>query len=202
MKIANLRIFAFLLLLIFTWGCGRQEETITPEEAKKILASKEISISPEALLSYIITDSTHNVRLLLTAGVNPDAIVMEAPLLVWVSSMGKTEYARMLLRHGARVNIRDRGVSPLMAAAMEGHETMVVELLAHNANVDLQNENGMTALMSAAYNGHHEIVRLLLRRGANPDLEMLHGITAEELAESEGHHQTALLLREHRTAVF
>ncbi len=194
--------FIFFALLLASCGSKDESETISREEAIESLLEKQIDLNAEGVLTFMIADRLDVVDLMLIAGINPNAIVMEAPLLVWASSMGKTEAVRLLLRHGARVNIRDKGVSPLMIAAMEGHEHVVSELLAHNANIDLQNENGMTALMSAAYGGHHEIVRKLLRQGANADLEMLNGMNAEELAESEGHLQTALLLREHRNAVF
>jgi ankyrin repeat protein len=60
-------------------------------------------------------------------------------------------------------------LTPLVAAASEGHETTVKLLLDHGAAIDFVS-NSSTALIVAANRGHQNIVRLLLDNGANIDL--------------------------------
>ncbi len=55
--------------------------------------------------------------------------------LIHASLGGHTEVVRLLLRHGAKVNIRDRsmGVTALSGAASNGHKATVLALLAAGA---------------------------------------------------------------------
>ena len=58
------------------------------------------------------------------------------------------------------------GNSPVHLASCAGHTTVVEELIASGAAVEVHNENGHTSLMEAASAGHVEIARLLLLAGA------------------------------------
>lgn len=49
-----------------------------------------------------------------------------------------------------------------MLAVSHGRMDMVQALLAHGANVNVQDDEGSTALMCASEHGHVEIVKLLL----------------------------------------
>lgn len=49
-----------------------------------------------------------------------------------------------------------------MLAVSHGRMDMVQALLAHGANVNIQDDEGSTALMCASEHGHVEIVKLLL----------------------------------------
>ena len=60
----------------------------------------------------------------------------------------------------------DTGITALMAASFSGQFENVKLLLAHGANVNLQNCNGLSALIFASHNGQLEIVKLLLEHGA------------------------------------
>ena len=59
------------------------------------------------------------------------------------------------------------GVTPLMAAAFNGHKDIVEVLLAHGAPVDARMNQGATALMLAAMRGDIPVVRALLSAGAD-----------------------------------
>ena len=58
-----------------------------------------------------------------------------------------------------------------MDAASYGHLSIVLVLLQHSANPDLQEVDGDTALRAAAFKGHEPCVKALLRAKANTDLE-------------------------------
>jgi len=77
---------------------------------------------------------------------------------------GHVEVARLLLQHGAQVNMpADSFESPLTLAACGGHTTLAHLLLEEGANIEEVNDEGYTPLMEAAREGHQEMVKLLLK---------------------------------------
>ena len=64
---------------------------------------------------------------------------------------GHLELVRELLKRGARVDLPNSlSGNALMNAAHRGHHFILLVLLQHSANPDLQSNNGVTALMWAA----------------------------------------------------
>jgi serine/threonine-protein phosphatase 6 regulatory ankyrin repeat subunit B len=90
------------------------------------------------------------------------------------------------------------GVTALMSAAQNGHESCVRVLLEANADPNKAKSNGPTALMLAAQNGHESCVRVLLEAGADRKKEhkWYSGWNALKLAEKRGHAAVCDLLRE------
>ena len=79
---------------------------------------------------------------------------------------------RMLLQRGASVNLQDSfGTTALMAAAVNGHTTIVQALLDAKADASLQDENGGTALKKAHFNKHTATVQLLRQHAKRPTAE-------------------------------
>jgi ankyrin repeat protein len=80
--------------------------------------------------------------------------------------------ARVLIEHGADVNVRSTGaiarVPPLGTAAFARSTRLACLLLDAGADVNGQGEGGLTALDTATANGDEELIRLLLERGATP----------------------------------
>ena len=190
-SITKTGLIAALMLLLY--ACSE----ITPDEAEQNLQDENIPVTEEALIANVQTNDAEVVRGLLTAGVTPDAQdEQDVPALIWASDLGYAGIAEQLIAHGARIDTRENGVSPLMIAAMEGHSDVVEILLEADANVDLQNQEGMTALMSAAFSGHKEIVKLLIENQADPLLKMSNGVRAHQLANYEGHEEIASYIRE------
>ncbi|MGB6065920.1 MAG: ankyrin repeat domain-containing protein [Desulfomonilaceae bacterium] len=107
------------------------------------------------------------------------------------------------LNEGADVNTRDQdGLTPLIWAAIQGHEEVVRVLLEQGAALEAKNNNGDTALMWASVMGHKEVVELLLGHGANADLsEPKSGVTALMAAAAEGHTDVVEVLLEKGAAV-
>ena len=79
------------------------------------------------------------------------------------------------------------GWTALMRASFHGHTAIVQVLLAHGAQVDIQNDIGKTALMKASYEGHTAIVQLLLDHGAQVDVHDSEGDTELMHASYRGH---------------
>ncbi len=85
----------------------------------------------------------------------------------WSSlKLGSSELIKLLLDHGAEVDLQDDdGLSALIAASRAGNIEVVKLLLEHNAQVHLANKNGFTALTFASASKSSEIVRLLISHG-------------------------------------
>lgn len=60
-----------------------------------------------------------------------------------------------------------RGETPLIVAALEGHSEVVKFLIARGATVKARNDRGFTALHAAAYRGHLAVVKLLMVNDIN-----------------------------------
>jgi uncharacterized protein len=81
---------------------------------------------------------------------------------------GHADTVKALLTSGKpEVNGRDeRGNTPLIEAARNGHNEVVQALLIAKADVHAKNDDGQTALMLAVQGGHDEVVRALKQAGA------------------------------------
>lgn len=101
----------------------------------------------------------------------------------------QADAARLLIEHGADVNVRSSGpiarVPPLGTAAFVGSTPLARLLLDAGAEVDGVGEGGFTALHAAAQSGNAELVRLLLEYGADASRSAADGTRAADLAGDE-----------------
>lgn len=90
------------------------------------------------------------------------------------------------------------GQTALMLAVSHGRMDMVRALLAHGAEVNIQDDEGSTALMCASEHGHVEIVKLLLAQpGCDATLSDGDESNALSIALEAGHKDIAVLLYAH-----
>ncbi|KAM7018620.1 KN motif and ankyrin repeat domain-containing protein 1a isoform 1-T3 [Tautogolabrus adspersus] len=90
------------------------------------------------------------------------------------------------------------GQTGLMLAVSHGRMDMVRALLAHSADVNVQDDEGSTALMCASEHGHVEIVKLLLAQpGCDATLSDSDESNALSIALEAGHKDIAVLLYAH-----
>ena len=102
--------------------------------------------------------STEAVRPLDETGTTP---------LMYAAVCGTPDVIRVLIRHGASVNVANRsGATALMWAATSRTEN-VKALLALGADVNARTTNGRTALLTAARYGNANAMRALLGAGAD-----------------------------------
>jgi ankyrin repeat protein len=80
-----------------------------------------------------------------------------------------TEMMKILLDHGANVEIKDAdGETPVFVASSSGNPELVRLLLqVGGANPNVKAEDGWSALMMASRSGYHQVVKYLLEAGAD-----------------------------------
>jgi hypothetical protein len=112
---------------------------------------------------------------LAARGLTPDV-----ERLIEASAQGNLSNVALLIEAGVAAGQVEplRQVTPLHAAAAQGHEQVVQTLLAHGAPVDAQDWLGVTPLVAAAYGGHAAVMRVLLDAGAQPQHTTREGIGA------------------------
>ena len=100
-----------------------------------------------------------------------------------------------LLGEGLDIDARDaQGFSPLMLAALAGHDESFDFLLDRGADPNTADLGGNSVLMGAAFRGHVGIVRKLLAAGADPTLPNHAGLDAHGFALTVGRSEVASLL--------
>ena len=110
--------------------------------------------------------------------------------------------ARLLLKHGARVNLRSTsGMMVLHQAAVTGQSGMCELLVDRGAQVDSCDEEGQTALHYAAATGSAPCVTVLVKAGAKLDVKQAQGLTPTHWAAHKGHTDVLGLLLEHGAQV-
>ncbi|MBX3168144.1 MAG: ankyrin repeat domain-containing protein [Candidatus Eremiobacteraeota bacterium] len=95
-------------------------------------------------------------RALLRAGFPVNLCERDGRCSALISAVeaGRIRTARVLLEHGADVNLGRPGVTPLMRAAYRGSLPLVELLLAFGADAGLRDQEGRTALDYADLRGH------------------------------------------------
>lgn len=123
--------------------------------------------------------------------------------LMEVARIGDYLAVDRYLGEGADVNCRDKnGLTPLIWAAIQGHEEVVSLLLDRGGDLEAKNHNGDTTLMWASIMGHREVVECMLDRGAKADIgEPNSGVTALMAAAAKGHSDVAQVLLEKGAAI-
>ena len=80
---------------------------------------------------------------------------------------GRVHIVKILLEHGAKVNIRDtNGRTALTYASGKGYDTITKDLLDAKADTNNLDNYGKTPLSYAVENDFQEIVKLLKASGA------------------------------------
>lgn len=87
--------------------------------------------------------------------------------LFFAAKYGQADVVKLLLKHGANVDIKDKYSTPLHIAILYDHTDIVKLLLEHNADPNNKDNSKSTPLHWAATTGNTEITKLLLAHGAN-----------------------------------
>jgi ankyrin repeat protein len=120
--------------------------------------------------------------------------------------MGHLDAARVLLDHGADVNLgdRSRGMDALLVMAYDDRNLEVMRLLLeHGADVEVPYDDFGSILLDASNGGKAEVIQLLLQHKADVNARSPGGekSTALHWASYDGHSTAAQLLLEHNADV-
>jgi ankyrin repeat protein len=162
-------------------------------------------LKTSALKAAAFGNDTETVRLLLDAGLDPNAADLPGltPLMMAAGWNGNLEAVKLLLAKGANVNAVSRPVmglptriapskfgdlTALLMSTPFGPPELIKTLLDAGANVNGKDVRGMTPLMLALANDHQDpaVIRLLLSQGADPQLKDEVGNTAVDWARRAG----------------
>ena len=119
--------------------------------------------------------------------------------LHFAAFFGKPEAARLLLEHGAGVDVYTRNPfanQPLHAAAAGRHIEVCRILLAAGADVNATQHGGFAPLHEAAQHGDAEMTELFLSAGADAGARADDGKTPAEIAAAAGHADLASRLHD------
>jgi ankyrin repeat protein len=153
-----------------------------------------------APLHYAVENGRANeVAALIAKGADANATPADgnAPLIL-AARRGDVQTARVLLAHGAEVNVGEdftHQCPPLQGASATGNVEMVKLLLANGANVNaVRARDDVTALRVAASRGHVDVARILLTHGAYVGSRDRLGLTTLHGAAAGGHARVVELL--------
>ena len=120
------------------------------------------------------------------------------PVLVEAILRQSNEIIAELLKHGARVNARDREqMTSLMHAAELGYvDALRILLASKEPGLDDIDSEGRTALILAAWQGRTTTVKMLLEAGANAQIRDHKNRTALIAAKAGGHDAIVKILQE------
>lgn len=110
---------------------------------------------------------------------------------------GQPEAARLLLEHGAKVDVvanNGTQVMPLHSAASARNVAAARLLLEHGAPVNAPQQAGWRPIHASALNGDRQMTGLLLEYRADRAVANDDGKTAAMLARDKGHSELAALL--------
>lgn len=110
------------------------------------------------------------------------------------SAEGDLVAVRLFLTTGMSPNIAVDGITPLIAASMQGNVEVVETLLSNGADPNMEGLKNGTALVMAAHDEHVAIAKLLLEAGAEVNVVMEETGTPLMLASSSGNTELVRLL--------
>jgi cytohesin len=118
------------------------------------------------------------VRGLLKAGADVDARDLQGfTALVSASECGHKQVAKVLMAHGADVNVKNRFLGETALTWVSKRE-IAEFLISNGADVNARNNQGQTVLTSASFRGHKQTVEVLLAHGVKVDARDEQGATA------------------------
>ena len=108
--------------------------------------------------------------------------------------------AGLLVRLGSNKETEDnKGMTPLMFAALKCHKAVAERLLACGCRVDYMNSSSDSPFLLASSGGHLPVVNLFLRWNVRLDVIHNSGHLADDVAELNGHIAVADAIRTERT---
>lgn len=158
----------------------------------------------ELLLHAVEVNNVEQAHLLLAhdrANVNAKRLPVGCTALHLACRTGNADLVRLLLKHGAEVNVQEimqcGGRTPLHTAAETDHVEVASMLLGHGADSTARDSRGRSPLFLSAKEGLLEMSKLLLARGSDPNMRDFSGHNAAHWAEEFRHRDIVDLFAAH-----
>jgi len=115
--------------------------------------------------------------------------------LLNATETGDVQSVKTLLKKGVFVDARsEKGYTPLLFAALNGHKDLAQLFVDQGADVNAQAKDHWTPLLSAAAMGHTPVIKVLLHHGADMKTQLATGDRALYLAAQNGHRPAVAVL--------
>src|SRR3954465_6964582 len=130
----------------------------------KHVPSTPAAVSPDEFVKAIADHRAPLIDLYFHEHLNPNArAAQDRPLLLAATLQQDWTTVHRLLEAGANVDLADEtGLTPLMAAAMQGRIDIMRELIGRVTSVDVADRSGRTALHYAIAGRKNDVVEFLL----------------------------------------
>lgn len=173
------------------------------EKAVELVLNDDVDVDIPALCNRTpllwasISSSSMLIKTLIDLGADVNVQRTDdkvAPLMLaadWQNYLA----VRLLLEHGADINMRDKyGRTPLYRAVRTNHETLVKLSLERKADVCVQDTEGDSPLHFSVRGGFFEVSRLLIEAGCNINVRNKSQQTPLYIAVEKTHEQLVTLL--------
>ncbi|KAL3096117.1 hypothetical protein niasHT_020652 [Heterodera trifolii] len=186
--IASLSTDKLVNLLNIEYAPEGTEKQLTPLMLATVLG--------DAQMAQIFLEKGADPHRMCLRKINTDDNLINGSPLWVAASFGHLEVCRVLLTHGAHVELGlEIGITPLMAACDAGHKEIAAFLVKNGANIGRTDDAGNNALMGASISGRLDVVRFLLSNGARIDERNKYGKTALDFAFKYGHSEIVHFLQ-------
>jgi hypothetical protein len=166
------------------------------EEALTMIRQLGFNFTADDFLNRAAKSNTKAVELYLAAGMDPNISTPNGETAL-VFGIDTPEIVKLLLQFKANANVVSKsGMTPLIAASVNGNPKVVSLLIEGGAALDTKDSEGNTALMYAAWNGSTEIVVQLLKAGADLRIVNNQGVSALDFAKKTGEKDVIAILQD------
>lgn len=132
----------------------------------------------------------------------------EQQALIAAENHAQIAIATSLMNHHADLNAKapNGGTTPLMLLITHGYGMaanlkLIRLMIAHKANLNLQDDSGDTALLIATRLGNSQVAKLLLNNNADPNLANCRGETPLKIAQNSPDHELISLFSSYKPKV-
>lgn len=165
------------------------------KQQSSVLSNVSTDIKAEIFAMINEKNDLYQLKLLLKKEIDVNIKNNEGQTpLIKAILLNSQSIVQLLIQHGADVNLKSNGITPLMLAAEKGLPYIAVTLIQANADIDAQATDGMSIAMMAAREGHADIVELLLSVFVNIKATTIKGVTALSTAQQFEHEEVVQLI--------